>query len=78
VVAPTLSRVFKGLRMAGRTGGNKVTTENLKVVKMDKDKNLLLLRVGSWSQRQHRDHLEVRWNSRSTARTASPPARKPS
>ncbi|MCU0318555.1 MAG: 50S ribosomal protein L3 [Flavobacteriales bacterium] len=38
------SRVFKGLRMAGRTGGNKVTTENLKVVKVDSGKNLLLLR----------------------------------
>lgn len=38
------SRVFKGLRMAGRTGGDKVTTENLKVVKIDKDKNLLLVR----------------------------------
>ena len=37
-------RVFKGLRMAGRTGGNKVTTENLKVVKVDAGKNLLLLR----------------------------------
>jgi large subunit ribosomal protein L3 len=36
--------VFKGLRMAGRTGGNKVTTENLKVVKVDAGKNLLLLR----------------------------------
>ena len=38
------ARVFKGLRMAGRTGGNKVTTENLKVVKVDAGKNLLLLR----------------------------------
>jgi len=38
------SRVFKDLRMAGRTGGNKVTTENLKVVKVDAGKNLLLLR----------------------------------
>lgn len=38
------SRVFKGMRMAGRTGGDKVTTENLKVVKIDKEKNLMLLR----------------------------------
>lgn len=37
------SRVFKGLRMAGRTGGNKITTENLRVVKIDKDKNLIVL-----------------------------------
>ena len=38
------SRVFKGMRMAGRTGGNKITTENLKVVKVDAGKNLLLLK----------------------------------
>jgi large subunit ribosomal protein L3 len=38
------SRVFKGMRMAGRMGGNKVTTENLRVVKVDKDKNLILLK----------------------------------
>jgi large subunit ribosomal protein L3 len=38
------SRVFKGMRMAGRTGGNKITTENLKVVKVDSGKNLLLLK----------------------------------
>ena len=38
------SRVFKGLRMAGRTGGNRITTENLKVIKVDQAKNLLLLK----------------------------------
>lgn len=38
------SRVFKGLRMAGRMGGNRITTENLKVVKVDPSKNLLLLK----------------------------------
>jgi len=38
------ARVFKGMRMAGRTGGNKVTTENLQVVKIDKEKNLMLVR----------------------------------
>ncbi len=38
------ARVFKGLRMAGRKGGDQHTTENLKVVKVDKDRNLLLLR----------------------------------
>ncbi|MEO8068604.1 MAG: 50S ribosomal protein L3 [Flavobacteriales bacterium] len=38
------ARVFKGLRMAGRDGGKKITTENLKVVKVDTEKNLVLLR----------------------------------
>ncbi len=38
------ARVFKGMRMAGRTGGDKITTENLQVVKIDKEKNLMLVR----------------------------------
>lgn len=38
------SRVFKGMRMAGRMGGKKITTENLKVVKVDVEKNLVLLK----------------------------------
>lgn len=37
------SRVFKGMRMAGRTGGERVTTENLRVLKVDVEKNLLML-----------------------------------
>ena len=38
------SRVFKGMRMAGRTGGDKVKVLNLKVVKIDAEKNLLLVK----------------------------------
>ncbi len=38
------SRVFKGMRMAGRTGGENVTTQNLKVLKVVADKNLLLVK----------------------------------
>ena len=37
------SRVFKGLKMAGRTGGNRVKVLNLKVVKVMPEKNLLLV-----------------------------------
>lgn len=37
------ARVFKGLKMAGRTGNDKVKIENLKVVKIYPDKNLLLV-----------------------------------
>ncbi|MCB0995117.1 MAG: 50S ribosomal protein L3 [Acidimicrobiales bacterium] len=40
----TPSRVFKGVRMAGRMGGDKVTTLNLRVVKADLERNLLLVR----------------------------------
>ena len=35
------SRVFKGMRMAGRTGGNQVTIQNLKIHKIDTDQNLI-------------------------------------
>jgi large subunit ribosomal protein L3 len=37
------SRVFKGMRMAGRTGGNRVKAINLQVVKIFADKNLVLV-----------------------------------
>ena len=38
------SRVFPGMRMAGRHGNLKVTVENLKVMKVDKNNNQLLVR----------------------------------
>jgi len=39
----TPSRVFKGTKMAGRMGGEKVTTLNLKVVEADVERDLLLV-----------------------------------
>ncbi|SFU31750.1 large subunit ribosomal protein L3 [Pustulibacterium marinum] len=38
------SRVFKGMRMAGRMGTDKVTVQNLKVLKVVADKNLLVVK----------------------------------
>ena len=38
------SRVMKGMRMAGRTGGDKVKMINLQIVKIVKEKNLLLIK----------------------------------
>ena len=38
------SRVFPGLRMAGRMGGNKVKVINLQVLKIIVDKNLILVK----------------------------------
>ena len=38
------SRVIKGMRAAGRMGGKRVTTRNLKVVSVDADQHLLVLR----------------------------------
>ena len=39
----TPARVFKGTRMAGRMGGEKVTTLNLQVVEADAERSLLLV-----------------------------------
>lgn len=38
------SRVFKGMRMAGRTGGNRVKMINLQIVKIVKEKNLIVVK----------------------------------
>jgi large subunit ribosomal protein L3 len=38
------SRVFKGMRMAGRMGGDNVKVQNLKVLKVIADKNLILVK----------------------------------
>ena len=38
------SRVFKGKKMAGQYGHEKVTVLNLEVVKVDKERNLLLVK----------------------------------
>lgn len=37
------SRVFKGLRMAGQMGNERVKTKNLKIVKLLPEKNLILI-----------------------------------
>ena len=40
----TPGRVFKGHRMMGRMGNEKVTVQNLEIVRVDKDKNLILIK----------------------------------
>ena len=37
------SRVFKGIRMAGRMGGDRVTVQNLKVLKVVSEKNIVIV-----------------------------------
>ena len=39
----TPGRVYKGKRMAGRMGGDRITVKNLKVLKIDTEKNILML-----------------------------------
>jgi large subunit ribosomal protein L3 len=40
----TPSRVFKGMRMAGHAGSQRVTILNLEIVQADPERNLLLVR----------------------------------
>ena len=40
----TPGRVFKGKRMAGHMGAEKVTTQNLEIVRVDAERNLLLVK----------------------------------
>lgn len=42
----TPGRVFKGMRMAGRMGGDRVTVQSLEIVRVDPDRNLLLVKGG--------------------------------
>ena len=42
--ATTPQRVIKGKKMAGRTGGGKVTVKKVKVIKIEPEKNLLYLK----------------------------------
>ena len=38
------AKVFKGMRMGGQMGGKRVTTQNLKVLKVIPEHNLLLVK----------------------------------
>ena len=38
------AKVFKGMRMGGRTGGKRVKTQNLQVLKVIPEKNLILIK----------------------------------
>jgi large subunit ribosomal protein L3 len=40
----TPGRVYKGTRMAGRMGNERVTVQNLRVVRVDEERNLLLVK----------------------------------
>jgi large subunit ribosomal protein L3 len=42
----TPGRVFKGLKMAGHMGNEKVTVKNLRVVRVNPERNLLLVKGG--------------------------------
>ena len=41
---PGIAKVFKGKKMAGRYGGTRTTVQNLEVVRVDSDRNLILVK----------------------------------
>ena len=43
-MAATPSRVYKGTKMPGRMGGEKTTVQNLRVVKVDEEKQVLMVK----------------------------------
>jgi large subunit ribosomal protein L3 len=43
-MAATPSRIFKGKKMPGRMGGETATVQNLRVVKIDEDKKVLMVK----------------------------------
>lgn len=53
-VAAPPGRVFKGMRMAGRMGNERVTTQNLTIHAVDAEKGLLLIRARSPVERRPR------------------------
>ncbi|RFP40366.1 50S ribosomal protein L3, partial [Klebsiella oxytoca] len=38
------SRVYKGKKLPGRMGGNQVTVQNLEIVRVDSERNALLIK----------------------------------
>ena len=55
------SRVFKGMRMAGRMGGKQVTVQNLQVLKVDEEQNLLVVK-GAVPGAKNSYVIVRRWN----------------
>ena len=43
-MASDASKVFKGKALPGRMGGNQVTIQNLEIVKVDTDRNVILIK----------------------------------
>jgi large subunit ribosomal protein L3 len=50
-VAP--NRVFKNKRLAGRMGGNRVTIQNLEIVRVDAERNVILLKEMFLERKNH-------------------------
>ena len=67
----TPGRVFKGKRMSGHMGDERRTIENLEVVRVDAERNLLLIRVRCRARRAASHRASVRQGSSAGARKAT-------
>ncbi len=56
------SRVFKGMRMAGRYGGNKITIENLLVIKIIPESNLMIVKGAVPGAKGSNVTIRKQWN----------------
>ena len=56
------SRVFKGMRMAGRDGGKTVTIENLLVLKIIPEKNVIVVKVSVPGAKGSYIIIRKQWN----------------
>jgi len=56
------SRVFKGLRMAGRMGGNSMTIENLLVLKVIPEQNIIVLKGSVPGAKGSYISIRKQWN----------------
>lgn len=63
-----IQRVFKGLRMAGRMGNERVTVKNLEIIDIDVEKNLLFVKGAVPGARNGiliiQAHGEMKWKKR--------------
>jgi large subunit ribosomal protein L3 len=70
----TPARTPKGMKMAGRMGGARVTVKNLEVVEVDAERNLLLIRGAVPGVRRGYVYIE---KLRESAKPAAEPAAEP-
>ena len=77
------SRVFKGKKLAGHLGAERVTIQNLDVVKVDVENNLIAVKGSARpeerdcpARRQCQERVRKEWNKCLTYQFSTPPAKR--